>query len=444
MSMVIDQQTLDDLNIFGKRDDDTIYGIFSQTHTRGAADLVKQFFRNPLSNAAAINKRSRAIRFFSDNDIAFPYKTDLFDSAGEYLDNTDERTRLVNNEHSWDQRLVSFIASDTEQSRIVKGISSVIEILATSAMFSEKLNREYGSQDDIKDLHELGDLVTIFKIDPSFFQATPVKLSRQQLVDVDHLFRFSHRDVLKKIFGIIYLLDVYISVAKVAKLNGFVFANAETEDHSLEVEGLYHPKMKDAIRNDISIGSGKHLVFLTGANMAGKSTFMKSLGVALFLAHVGFPVAADKMNFPVCDALLTAINISDNISLGYSHFYSEVLRVKKMAEQLHRSKKLFIIFDELFRGTNVKDAFEGTVAVAAAFAEKSNCLFVLSTHIVEAGEKLKEISNTISYMYMPTVMQYGKPVYTYKLKQGITDDRHGMMIIKNEGILDILENGKKG
>ncbi len=88
------------------------------------------------------------------------------------------------------------------------------------------------------------------------------------------------------------------------------------------------------------------LVFLTGANMAGKSTFLRSLATAVYIAHMGFPVAAKTMQFSVMDGIYTTINLPDNLGIGASHFYAEVLRVKKVATALNQGKSLFIIFDE--------------------------------------------------------------------------------------------------
>ncbi len=122
--------------------------------------------------------------------------------------------------------------------------------------------------------------------------------------------------------------------------------------------------------NDVSLHREKNLVFLTGANMAGKSTFLRALSTALYVAHMGFPVAAEAMEFSVMDGIYTTVNLPDNLGIGASHFYAEVLRVKKVAAELSMGKSLFIVFDELFRGTNVKDAHEATVAVSLAFAER--------------------------------------------------------------------------
>lgn len=172
--------------------------------------------------------------------------------------------------------------------------------------------------------------------------------------------------------------------------------------------------------------------------MAGKSTFMKAFGINLYLAHMGFPVAASHMQFSVKQGIYTSINVPDNLDMGLSHFYAEVLRVKKVAEEVSSEKDLVIIFDELFKGTNVKDAYDATLAVTAAFSEYRNCLFIISTHIIEAGEVLKQQSN-IQSLYLPTIMNGSVPTYTYQLQPGISSDRHGMMIIENEGILELLE-----
>ncbi len=112
-----------------------------------------------------------------------------------------------------------------------------------------------------------------------------------------------------------------------------------------------------------------------------------------------------------------------------------------MAQELSEGGSFFILFDELFRGTNVKDAHEATVAVIKGFTRKRNSMFIVSSHIVEAGDQLRTTSN-IDFQFLPTRMNGHIPEYTYKLEQGITDDRHGMIIIRNEGILEVLANGK--
>jgi DNA mismatch repair ATPase MutS len=211
------------------------------------------------------------------------------------------------------------------------------------------------------------------------------------------------------------------------------------ENHVLRAAALSHPGLDKAVANPIDLHQDSNMLFLTGANMAGKSTFMKSFGIAIYLGHMGFPVAAEQMTFSIRDGIYSSINVPDNLALGLSHFYAEVLRVKKVAEEVSAGKDLVVIFDELFKGTNVKDAYDATLAVTEAFSQYRNCFFIISTHIIEVGETLRERCDNLQFAYLPTVMEGTVPRYTYKMVRGITTDRHGMMIIENEGILTILE-----
>src|SRR5687768_6966016 len=165
---------------------------------------------------------------------------------------------------------------------------------------------------------------------------------------------------------------------------------------------------------------------------------MKAFGIAVYMAHMGFPVAVTSMQFSVRDGLFTSINVPDNLNMGYSHFYAEVLRVKKVALEVAKGLDLVVIFDELFKGTNVKDAYDATLSVTKAFGRYPNCIFIVSTHIIEVGEALRrELPNAL-FRYMPTIMEGAVPRYPYTLTDGITNDRQGMMIVENEGIFDLL------
>lgn len=236
--------------------------------------------------------------------------------------------------------------------------------------------------------------------------------------------------------------DVFLTVANVARQHDFSFPEMLPEtENCLEIKGLFHPFVNNAVRNDTSFDKGQNLIFITGPNMAGKSTFLKAFGVAVYLAHVGFPVPAENMRLNVMSGLCTTINISDNLSSGYSHFYAEVMRIKYVAERLRENNRLFVIFDELFRGTNVKDAFDGTLAVASAFSEIRSSFFIISSHITEVAEELIDNKN-IGFRYFETLEENGHPVYTYKLRSGVSSERLGMYIIKREKIIEMILKAK--
>lgn len=435
-----DKQTLDDLNIFGKHgSDNSILSLFNRCTTRGGAALLEELFHYPLSSMEAINRRSKTIEYLSKEGIAFPFPSTLFDTIEPYLANTDERTRLSHHQQRLRERVSTLIATDTQTAMIQRGIVSLIDLIARVKEFiqTDAVRNAPLLQYMIADIQLLLHEAELDNIDNP-----RAKLSQVQLASYDAQLRFKHRGIIEKLLAHLYLLDVYISVARVAKEKGFCFPAAlGKETLSLRLKGVYHPMVKGAIANEIHADKNSNIIFLTGANMAGKSTLMKSLSLALYLAHMGFAVAAAEMSFSVLDGVYTTINLPDNLGMGASHFYSEVMRVKKMAQEVSAGKKLFILFDELFRGTNVRDAYEGTIAITEGFATKKDALFVLSTHIIEAGTVLKQRCSNIQFIYMPTRMEGAKPIYTYRLREGITDDRHGMVILRNEGVLEILENG---
>lgn len=443
MLFTTDKQTLDDLNIFGQHGSDSVYAIFNRTSTRGGAAILAEMFNYPLSDEIAINRRLGIIQYFSAMPAAFPFSAADLDAIEPYLNNTDERTKLAAQDHSVTKKLSNLIAVDADTAAIYKGISTTAELLKNLYDLAVSLQLEDGHcyQPERSAMLEL---LAEPAFQPLLNGHGKSRLSNAEMMDYDVLFRFRHREVIMKLLRFIHYMDVYFTVAKIAKERHFIFPQAMPKDrHMVVLEGLYHPQVKNAVPNSIQISPGSNVIFLTGANMAGKSTFMKSLSVALYLAHMGFPVAAAKMEFSVLDGIYTTINLPDNLGMGASHFYAEVLRVKKMAQELAQGKSLFILFDELFRGTNVKDACEATIACTSGFAKKRNSMFVISTHIIEAGEVLKERCDNINFVYLPTRMEGNHPVYTYTLEKGITADRHGMIIISNEGILDILKAGIK-
>jgi DNA mismatch repair protein MutS len=440
MHFTTDRQTLEDLNIFGKRGDGAIYNLFNHTQTSGGAVLLEQLFHEPLSRPEAIRKRIGIIRFFAGAALAFPCKPEWFDAIEQYLANTDERTKLSHEDGALGRRIAGMITLNTEQAIIHKGVAAVVELVHACRDFVSGMVAD-GTPYAEESMAMQGLLVEAAFA--TLLQQSPrKKLAFEQVADFDELLRFRHRAVIRRLLERIYYLDLYLTVARVAVARKLAFPTVlEQEAHSIAIRGLYHPALADPVSNSIHITPENNVVFLTGANMAGKSTFMKSFGIALYLGHMGFPVAAAEMSFSVLDGLFTTINLADNLGMGASHFYAEVLRVKKVAEELNRGRNLLVIFDELFRGTNVKDAYEATIAITEAFAGKRKSIFIISTHIIEAGEVLRERCENIGFLFLPTRMEGTQPVYTYQLERGITDDRHGMVIIRNEGILDILEKG---
>lgn len=172
--------------------------------------------------------------------------------------------------------------------------------------------------------------------------------------------------------------------------------------------------------------------------MAGKSTFIRSVGAAVFLAHIGMGVPAAKMQLTLFDGLLSNINVVDNISKGESYFYNEVQRIKNTILKVNDGRKWLILIDELFKGTNVQDAMKCSTVVIEGLIKIKNSLFILSTHLYEIGEALKSHSN-IAFKYFETTVEDEQLKFSYHLQDGISNDRLGYLILKREKVIELLE-----
>jgi len=173
--------------------------------------------------------------------------------------------------------------------------------------------------------------------------------------------------------------------------------------------------------------------------MAGKSTLIKAVGSAVFLAHLGMGVPAQKMKLTLFDGLLTNINVVDNIAKGESYFYNEVQRVKNTVQKINDGKKWLVLIDELFKGTNVQDAMKCSLAVIKGLIKIKSSLFILSTHLYEIGEDLKQYPN-ISFRFFETNVHDDQLDFSYQLKEGVSNDRIGYVILKREKVVEMLEN----
>lgn len=259
--------------------------------------------------------------------------------------------------------------------------------------------------------------------------------------NLDLYFRGEELGGVRVVLDTLYMLDALRTVGTIAKEQGLTFPLFSGERRMVRIEGLYHLFLKEPVRNDVLLDGQRHLCFLTGPNMAGKSTYMKAFGVAVYLAHCGFPVPASRMELSPFRGLFTTINLSDNLSLGYSHYYNEVARVKYVVEQVRDLEDVVVVFDELFRGTNVKDAFDASRAVVGALARLKQGVFMISSHIVEVAGTLEK-EDSVDFRFFDIRMENDEPRYTYHLREGVSEERIGMYILRKAGVVDLIESLK--
>jgi len=433
-----DRQTISDLNIFsGNRETNSVFDFYNNTQTAGGKEALINMMRIPLTGLYEINSRLSSIKFIHDYQLFCEFeKKDLV--AIEFYLNMDCAVLKDNVLDALYTHLSDLIHPGNEYYLISRGLTSLYKHINNLIEFF-----------DLDDLPELPEFLATFKSEvdrinyhpdfKTYLHRSGKKKNFTQINRFDHLIRKKEKASIKKILELTYQLDGYISLASVATEKGLGFPVFIDSLHpTIRLDGFFHPLLKDPVKNDISFINDQNLCFVSGANMAGKSTFLKSIGLCVYLSHLGFPVPAGSMVTSLFNGLYTTINISDNINKGYSHYYSEVKRVKDIAENIKEKKRVFVIFDELFRGTNVKDAYDATLMITRGFTGINNSCFFISTHIVEVAEELKH-SAKISFKCFESTLKDDQPVYNYKLKEGISSERLGVTILKNEGIMELID-----
>lgn len=432
----IDDQTLSDLEIFessGKGR--SLFSLFDLTSTLGGREKLLDIFNQPLVDPAMIKDRQKLL-------IGLEHLTVKLDINKQSLDLIAYFMAQRDNVKSFTvyRALKDFLLFRSTQAYYIKqrGVHEILDLIIL-------LNETCLSMDLEKSpllIQHLADALTDLINEPVIKRAMetrPGPLSILNLARCNELFRKSLLKKIKHILDLVYQLDAFIAVSNAAKLYGLCYPALRADTQKpLEIKGVFHLFLEQPITNDLEFNVEKNVCFITGSNMAGKSTLLKSAAICIYLAHLGFPVPAESMSFSVFYGLMTTINLSDNLNQGYSHFYNEVMRVKEVAVKVNANKPMVVIFDELFRGTNVKDAYDGSLAIVKAFSAIKDSFFMISTHIVEVATELIDHPG-IDFNYMETNMKTGKPAFSYQLKKGITEERMGMWIIENEGIVEILK-----
>lgn len=432
MDFKMDEQSYWDLNIFP-----FVFDLFKKTKTIGGRALIEHWMRNPTNVIDDLRRRTAAVDFITKTNIDLNIDHDQFDLILHYLnyDKGHLRGNVVDAFLPWARNRIK---SNQNYYVVQVGVKYLLGLLKHSKVLTLSLSEADAPPLLIELATKINCLLEKPGISYAYSLATKDKLNFYELGKLDTTLRKANRLLLLDFLTIYYELDGLATLAKVAKAKDFCLpVYIENKNISITLTGLYHPAIVKARKNDILIDQHNNLTFLSGSNMAGKSSLLKSIGLAVYLAHIGFPVPAGSMRTIVFNGLITTINLADNIKNGLSHYYSEVMRVKKVASLLVAQDRMFVILDELFKGTNAKDAFDASLLVLNGFSAIPNSIFIVSSHITELATELT--AKNIGFRYLEHVMVNGDPKFTYTLKEGIARDGIGMYFIEKEGILGLLK-----
>lgn len=436
--MVVDETTFSDLSIFNAEDDYSLFSRFDLTRTTGGRDRLRQIFRRPLRSIEEIADVQKILTLFIEKEASWPatisngsvmmiYK--FYETAVDTIPSmpTVFSAYMYKALHGPDYGLVKYSAQHTYT--FIKSFDEIIQRFENEKA-PDALLRLLKRAKQILDKPQLR-----IVFDTSGFET----LSDSRMLGFAAFVRYHFKHLMYELIEIYSWLDAWFGMAMATKKFGLTFPQfIESEEPIFDVHRLYHPLVPGAVPYDVTLNDEKNFIFLTGANMAGKSTFIKSVGIALFLAHTGMGVPAARMRVSVFGGLLTNINVRDNIVRGESFFYNEVMRIKDTIFKVTDQKKWLVLIDELFKGTNIQDAMKCSLAVIKGLVKVRHSLFVLSTHLYEIGEELEGHGN-IDFKYFETEVAGDDLKFNYQLSDGISNDRLGFFILQKEKVTDMLD-----
>lgn len=200
--------------------------------------------------------------------------------------------------------------------------------------------------------------------------------------------------------------------------------------------GLFHPLIDRTrvVANDFSFPPNKKLGLITGSNMSGKSTFLRTIGLNQILANMGAPVFADSFTTTPLE-VETCIEVSDSLRDGFSYFYAEVRRLKELLNRVRApgSHVLYLI-DEIFRGTNNRERQIGSRSIIRALANEARSIGFISTHDLELTNLEETQDQLMNLHFREEFTESGEMVFSYKLKPGPCPTTNALKIMAREGL----------
>jgi len=436
--MDIDKTTYDDLSIFNGEENSSVFSKLNFTRTLGGKNRLLRYFQEPFNTIKQIIDTQKILSIILKNEEEWPasisngtvmvlekfYETplDAVPSGANFVN-----ANIFKFLHGPDYSIIKY--SVTHFADFVRGMNKLLELSNDAEcppLLASLLRRAkfLMSHDAIQSLISTKQGTT--------FSATQVTYYGFYLQN-------NFKGYALELIDIYGRLDAWYSMAIATKKFQFTFpVFVDQQEPAIDAKSLYHILLPLPIAYDVQLDRQNNFIFLTGANMAGKSTFIKAVGAAVFLAHLGMGVPAKQMQLSLFNGILSNINVVDNIAKGESYFFNEVQRIKNTIIKINNNNKWLVLIDELFKGTNVQDAMKCSSTVIKGLIKIKNSVFILSTHLYEIGEELKQHPN-ISFKYFETTVKDDQLEFSYLLKDGISNDRLGYLILKREKVVEMLD-----
>ena len=233
-------------------------------------------------------------------------------------------------------------------------------------------------------------------------------------------------------------LEVMGEFEAISSISNLCFDNEDwtfakiSEDNEIKALDLAHPLIgKRAVANSYELEYPKKITLITGSNMSGKSTFLRTVGVNLVLAYIGAPSRAKEFQCSIMN-IYTCMRTKDNLEESISSFYAEILRIKLIIEACRSGKKVFFLLDEIFKGTNSRDRHTGATVLIKQLSQ-NGAIGLLSTHDLELCDLEKEMKEIENYNFRE-YYEDNNIKFDYKLRKGKSTTQNAVYLMKLAGI----------
>ncbi|MDZ7740412.1 MAG: hypothetical protein U5Q03_01280 [Bacteroidota bacterium] len=322
--------------------------------------------------------------------------------------------------------------------------AAVISILEKESFTSKKLQalKEDLIQKDAKASSVICEISKLGKrLDYRLNIYVSIPLNLFLLWDLRHVFlierwKQKHRSAIPQWFGV---LGQFESISSFAGLHfnfpdwTFPLADPETA-FSIAAQEMGHPliPVSKRISNDFSMEGNGKVALVTGSNMSGKTTFLRTLGVNLVLAQCGAPVCASEFSFTPTD-LHTSMRIMDSLSENTSSFYAELKRLNEILQRAKNHDNVLLLMDEILRGTNSHDRHIGSEALIKQLI-KQNAVALLATHDLELSRLEEEMPDHLINLHFDVQIEGKELFFDYKLHAGVCRSMNASLLMEKMGI----------
>lgn len=440
--LVLDAQTQKDLDIFeSEGDGKSLFEFCNLARSKGGAKALRRRMENPWSDGDRIKATQKSLSFITEQRAAFTKMPSAY-AAGRVEHYKHDALPMVTQLNALGFGLNAFslwATHDRHYYSIVHGVKITCGLIQSLRHFvaQAELSTPGGETGEIGPIIE--EMRTLLSRQNMSRVPEDATLGwTWKILRLDQLFRLLESAAIDRLLQLTYELDALIAMADVTAKHDFVMPDIDQGPLRVHAEALVHPFVKQAVANPVELDQDRRVLFLTGPNMAGKTTYLRAFATALYLAHLGMGVPAASFRFVPAERIFSSISISDNLRAGVSYFRAEALRVKAIAAAVADGYRVVALLDEPFKGTNVKDAFDASLAILERFATRADCLFLFSSHLIEISEHFSDIQQ-IDCRYFQADEGEGRLRFDYLLRDGISSQRLGMRVLREEGVFELLD-----